>query len=401
MTTRPHRRHRRALASARAGLVVSTIGFCSALVGVAATDADPAAAAPTPGTATIHEGTDAGAGPAIDGGGSDTAFTLVLPAGAACGGDSANDGYRVGSYMVAASVDPSSLGFNPDGPTPSQFGPPQATFAQPLYGTDASPYVIAQTANADPPGGPGQVVNIPNFDFAVFQPAGTGFDVPPGNYNLGIACYIDGPGISPIEEFWNASIAVAADATDTGPAGIAWSVLDPPQPTAVGLEASPAGQAEVGDEVTLSATVTPAEVAGSVVFTVDGVSDSDPVPVAAGVADVVLPELDAGDYTIFATFTPTSADFAPSTSTEIGYAIVPVGTGPTTTTTGAGGTTTTVGGVTPTTATGGGGGGVSNNGLSSLAQTGGSISLLGWSFLMVVFGRIVILLGRKPSVRPA
>ena len=35
---------------------------------------------------------------------SDTTFTLRLPAGAACTGDSANDGYRVQSYMVRASA---------------------------------------------------------------------------------------------------------------------------------------------------------------------------------------------------------------------------------------------------------------------------------------------------------
>ena len=68
------------------------------------------------GTATAAQSVDvrraevvAPSGRPIDGGGSATPFTLRLPDGAACPGDSANDGYRVNSYMVPLDVDPTTV----------------------------------------------------------------------------------------------------------------------------------------------------------------------------------------------------------------------------------------------------------------------------------------------------
>jgi len=55
-------------------------------------------------------------------GNSSTSFTLRLPSGAACGGDSAHDGYRVQSYIVPSGIDPSTLTFNSSGPVPAGRG---------------------------------------------------------------------------------------------------------------------------------------------------------------------------------------------------------------------------------------------------------------------------------------
>src|SRR5687768_17333907 len=50
-------------------------------------------------------------GAPLDEGGSATPFTLQLPVGAACTGDSASSDYRVQSYMVPSAVDPNTLTF--------------------------------------------------------------------------------------------------------------------------------------------------------------------------------------------------------------------------------------------------------------------------------------------------
>ena len=52
-------------------------------------------------------------------GGSRTAFALRLPNGASCPGDSADDGYRVNSFVVPATVRVEDIAFDGQGPTPS------------------------------------------------------------------------------------------------------------------------------------------------------------------------------------------------------------------------------------------------------------------------------------------
>ncbi|MDP1795643.1 MAG: hypothetical protein Q8K63_16010 [Acidimicrobiales bacterium] len=135
----------------------------------------------------------------------DTDFTLRLPTGASCTGDSANDGYRVQSYHVPASVDPSTLTFNADGPVPNGTG---ASFRQPLYGTNGSAFVEAQTAPANPAPGPGQVINLPAFDFGQYDAT----LLPAGTYNVGIACTRPGgPSATQNDKYWNVQFSFAAD----------------------------------------------------------------------------------------------------------------------------------------------------------------------------------------------
>ncbi|MDP1795642.1 MAG: hypothetical protein Q8K63_16005, partial [Acidimicrobiales bacterium] len=134
-----------------------------------------------------------------------TPFTLQLPTGAACAGDSANDGYRVQSYHVPATVDASTLRFEETGPQPTGLGD---AFRQPLYATNANPYVHAQTAPATPAPGPGTVINVPAFDFAQYKPD----MVRAGAYKVGIACARpDGS----IERLWETAIDLGADGSWT------------------------------------------------------------------------------------------------------------------------------------------------------------------------------------------
>ncbi len=83
--------------------------------------------------------------------------------------------------------------------------------------------------------------------------------------------------------------------------------------TAVTLTPS-AAEVSVGDEVTLTATVSPAEAAGSVAFLNGATQIGDAQPVGGGVATLSTSALPVGTHSLTATFTPASGDFLASTS---------------------------------------------------------------------------------------
>lgn len=157
-------------------------------------------------------GSNGGAAAAVDpangqplaSGTKDTDFTLKLPSGAACTGDSANDAYRVQSYHVKSTVDPSTLTFDSSGPMPNGTG---ASFSQPLYATNGNPYIDGQTAPASPAPGPGPVTNIPAFDFSLYDAA----TLPAGTYNIGIACTKGNASAAQEDKFWNVVFTIDAN----------------------------------------------------------------------------------------------------------------------------------------------------------------------------------------------
>lgn len=181
--------------------------------------ASTAAAATDAGTARVVKPDHPSDGALVDigAGGSATPFTLSLPTRSACKGDSANDGYRVQSYMIPSTTNPGSVRFGSVGPQPKVIG---AGFRQPLFTVTTDPYVNAQTANADHPGDPGYIINIAAFNFGVFKPG----DIPPGTYNVGIACTRGPASATQTEKVWNAIFKISANPSDK-PAGIAWSVI--------------------------------------------------------------------------------------------------------------------------------------------------------------------------------
>jgi MYXO-CTERM domain-containing protein len=150
-------------------------------------------------------------------GGSSTPFTVRPPDGATCPGDSADDGYRVNSFMVPAGVAPTAITFDGLGPTPPAFGAYE-TFREPLFDLETNSFVSAQTADAEAPREPGTIINIPAFSFGVYTPG----DVPAGRYRIGIACTL----LNEITTVWDAEIVVDA-ASDDEPAGIRWRVDAP------------------------------------------------------------------------------------------------------------------------------------------------------------------------------
>ena len=165
------------------------------------------------GPATVKT---AGGGANLYTGDGSTAFTLRPPAGAACAGDSANDGYLVQSYIVPAAVDPATLQFDANGPVPAGVG---ASLRQPLFDTTGTPYVNALTAPASPAPGPGPIINIPNFDFTLLSPG----DIPAGTYNVGIACTQGATSATQLKTFWNGQMAFTTNPAG-GPPQVSWTV---------------------------------------------------------------------------------------------------------------------------------------------------------------------------------
>lgn len=149
------------------------------------------------------------------GGGSLDAFTLQLPTDASCPGDSADEGYRVNSYMVPAAEAPEAVTYDGLGPTPKVHGRYEG-FRQPLYDVGSAFFVSALTADADQPGAPGQILQPPLFDFGVYAPG----DLPAGTYRVGIACTL----LNEVARVWDAELRVVEDPTDE-PAGIRWEAV--------------------------------------------------------------------------------------------------------------------------------------------------------------------------------
>ncbi|MDO8362475.1 MAG: hypothetical protein Q7V88_06225 [Actinomycetota bacterium] len=160
--------------------------------------------------------------------------------------------------------------------------------------------------------------------------------VPAGTYNLGFACTLGAASATQLDKYWNVQLTFAADAGDV-PSGITWTVVG--------------GGGGGATTTTTAATTTTTQAGGS-----------------------------------------TTSTSAATTTTTAG--------GGTTTTVRAT-TTTLVGSGSGTTTTVRVGSGAGGNGGGSLSATGSSpLPLLVWGVLLLVFGRMVILLGRPLRVLP-
>jgi len=225
MIIRHPTKRRVARVAARTATIACAVGLGITIWGMSLSGVPVASAAAVAGSAQVIAPLDGnpGAGDPLIAGGSSTPFSLRLPTGAACSGDSANDDYRVQSYMVPSSVNPSSLTFDASGPIPNGLG---AAFGQPLYTPLGSSYVNAQTASATTPPGPGPVVNIPAFDFGVFEPG----HILPATFNLGIACTVGSASATQLDKFWNVQVTFTTTAADQ-PAGVTWTASETPATT--------------------------------------------------------------------------------------------------------------------------------------------------------------------------
>ena len=138
-------------------------------------------------------------------GGSATAFSLRLPAGASCPGDSANDQWRVQSFVVPATDDPSTFKYTSVAPAGD------GRYA--LYDAQTHPLINSLTQENLAPGHPGVIPAIPPLSFAVFPP-GT---VPSGTYRVGIACTL----FRATAKYWDTQLVVTATPRDK-PGQLVW-----------------------------------------------------------------------------------------------------------------------------------------------------------------------------------
>ncbi len=115
-------------------------------------------------------------GRALAQGHSATEFSLQLPTGAACPGDSATDQWRVQSFIIPVDEDPGTIRYGVVGPeSKGQFA---------LYDVRTRPFVNVLTQSNAGAGQPGLISALPVLSFAVFPP-GT---LAPGVYRVGLAC---------------------------------------------------------------------------------------------------------------------------------------------------------------------------------------------------------------------
>ncbi len=150
-------------------------------------------------------------GSTLDHGGSATPFTFQLPSGAACPGDSANDGYRIQSFVVPADVDPGDLTYESTKPAG------EGLWA--LYATTSDPFVQGLTAVATDRGDPGVIDQLPALDFAVFPP-GT---LAEGVNHIGIACTLYNETV----RYWDTDVVLTNTPGDS-PAHLTWVVPGAP-----------------------------------------------------------------------------------------------------------------------------------------------------------------------------
>jgi hypothetical protein len=153
----------------------------------------------------------------LDAGGSQTEFTVSLPAQAACSGNSRSDGYRVFSYLVEPSVNVSTITFHGGLPDTSanQYG---------LVEADGTYWGDKNTAPST-----GEIIQIPNdfewgplvsddgvaLDTLLYQDGNTS-----GVWDAGIACTNNA---GTVTDFWNTQVTFTASGSSSNP--FAWSAV--------------------------------------------------------------------------------------------------------------------------------------------------------------------------------
>lgn len=144
-------------------------------------------------------------------GDSTSSFTFRLPEGASCPGDSANDDWRVQSFLVPAATDISALKFRATRPDGDDY--------RSLRYLDGDIFAMELTNPNPGPGKPGEIVALPPMTFAWF-PSGS---LQPGQYIMGIAC--TDPSWQ-VKRFWDVT-AELERAPEIEPGGLRWRVVKP------------------------------------------------------------------------------------------------------------------------------------------------------------------------------
>lgn len=200
---------RRQRSRAAVAALAITVGLLSAPAGA------DASVPPIPGGGEpVDEGsvvvTDPNGQP-LAGGSGVTLYSLELPEGAACPGDSASKDWRVQGFLIPAGDDPGTIEYGVIGPEGTQF---------PLYAFDTRPYAHQLTQVSATPDAPGIIPRLPALTFGVFAPG----DIPAGAYRIGVACTF----FRQTARYWDTEIVIEADPSEST-TGIRFSVPDAPE----------------------------------------------------------------------------------------------------------------------------------------------------------------------------
>lgn len=176
--------------------------------GAVPTDPDLPAVATDAGDLVVVTG--ANSNDELQEGDSNTVFSVRLPDGATCPGDSANDGWRVQTFIVPAANDLGRLDYGATRP--------RGDFMYGLYTTEGRPYTQILLAQNPGPGIPGVILAMPALSFAPFTPD----LLPVGRYRIGVACSYFEVG----ERYWDAELELTED-TGVEPGQRRWRVIGP------------------------------------------------------------------------------------------------------------------------------------------------------------------------------
>ncbi len=180
-------------------------------------------------------------------GDTNTVFSLRLPTGSACPGDSANDDWRVQSFIVPAATDLAVLRYGSTRP--------RGEFMYGLYTTEGRPYVQVLLAQNPSPGQPGQILDPPPLSFGVFTPD----LLPVGLYKIGIACSYYEIGA----KFWDAEIVVSEN-RDVEPGQRTWALASSDETaTAITAGATGSGDSAMAKAVAAAAALATVAVVGT------------------------------------------------------------------------------------------------------------------------------------------
>jgi hypothetical protein len=139
-----------------------------------------------------------------------TQFSLRLPDGSVCPGDSANDQWRIQSFLIPSTDDPTGIHYGPIGPHPYGNG----RYA--MFGVDTTPFVHQLLRKNPRQGQPGVIPPMPPFSFDVIA----GEHIPSGTYRVGAACTLFGV----TKLYWDTKVVL----TDPPDGKFEWRLFDVP-----------------------------------------------------------------------------------------------------------------------------------------------------------------------------
>jgi hypothetical protein len=210
----------------------------------------------------------------VGSGGSQTAFSVALPTGAACSRDTTTGRYHVYGYIVHLATNPGALRWDANGPVLPLTPPDNDTHT--LYDTTGSPYVAQNTAIHT-----GQVPQSAAFrltEYTIDGSRGMSLALPAGTYNVGIACVTDK---FTTDKYWNVQLTFARSSND--PNRETWTVVPGSGSEGTGSSASSSSSA------TLSSP-TSAPQPGLPSVTSPSISQDSPGSLVAGAALKPLPK---------------------------------------------------------------------------------------------------------------